>query len=241
MNRPATERRPPHDLRLSSMASLLIVVVVVALPWLLTRCALRSDANFADVEEFAGNRLGAGSVAVAVTEAVDVDSISVLNGVPSTPSEPRVFSATNMAPGDAVTGALAVGNTGTLPIRYWLMASAGPASSPLVDWLLFDVWRAERCRDGIDAAQEVYITNLILGGDEVPILGRPAADTPGLRLEPGQSTTVCLGARLPLSAPNETQAARLDIELVVFAQHSPAPIESDTVGNGGRFNLEVEE
>ena len=87
----------------------------------------------------------------------------------------------------------------------------------------------------------MYITNLILGGEEVPILGRPGTETPGLRLEPDQSTTLCLGARLPLSAPNETQAARLDIELVVFAQHSPSPTESDAVVNGDRFNLEVDE
>jgi hypothetical protein len=223
------------------MVSLLVVLTVVALPWLLTRCALSSDANFADVEEFTGNRLGAGSVELAVTEAIDVDGISVLNGQPSTPSPPQPFSAFNMAPGDSVTGALAVANTGTLPIRYWMTASASPASSPLTDWLLYDVWRGERCRDGIAAADEVYITNLILGGDEVPILGRPGTDTLGLRLEPDQSTMICLGARLPLSAPNETQAARVDIELVVFAQHSPAPTGPDPVVDGNRFNLEVEE
>ncbi len=225
--------------RMSPSVSVLVVLAVVALPWLLSRCALSSDANFADREEFTGNRLGAGSVELAVSEAVDVDGISVLNGRPTTPSAPQPFSATNMAPGDSVTGALAVGNTGTLPIRYWMTASASPASSPLADWLLYDVWRAERCRDGIAAADEVYITNLILGGDEVPILGRPGTDTPGLRLEPDQSTMVCLGARLPLSAPNETQDARLDIELVVFAQHSPAATRSDAVVNGS--NLEVEE
>lgn len=241
MTRAEVEQEPSRGFRLSPVVTLLVVSAVVALPWLLTRCALSSDANFADVEEFTGNRLGAGSVEVAVNEAVDVDGVSVLGSRPSTPSEPRVFSATNMAPGDSVTGALAVGNTGSLPIRYWVTASAGPVSSPLADWLLYDVWRGDRCRDGIAAADEVYITNLIIGSDEVPILGRPGVETSGLRLEPGQSTTVCLGARLPLAAPNEVQAARLDIELVVFAQHSPAPTKPDAVVDGSGFNLEVEE
>lgn len=240
MTSPEIEPVEPRRLHVSPTMALLVVMAVIALPWLLNRCALQSDANFADREEFLGNRLGAGSVEVAVNDAVGVDGVTALNGGPSTPSRPQLFSATNMAPGDSVTGALAVGNTGTLPIRYWIAAAADPASSPLANWLLYDVWRAERCRDGLAAADEVYITNLILGGDEVPILGRPGTDTPGLRLEPGQSTMVCLGARLPLSAPNEIQAARLDIELVVFAQHSPPPIGSAVV-DGNRFNLEVEE
>ena len=202
--------------RLSTPIIALVVLGALALPAGVAVLSLSSGANFADDERFTGNRLGAGSVEVAVSRS-DVDQVGpgrVSN------ADPAMFSATNLAPGDHVTGALAVDNNGTLPLRFWVTAKAATSAGALSDWLLFDAWVGDDCRAGLDAADQVHTTNLVLGPTHARLIGDPTSTGDELRLEPGEELVVCVGAHLPLAAPNEVQAATVDVELIVAAQHA---------------------
>ncbi len=76
---------------------------------------------------------------------------------------------------------------------------------------------------------------MVLTPRSVPLIGR--APTPGqpvptdgsvLTLRPGESTNVCLAARLPMAAPNEVQSSVVDVELIVIAQQAFAPGTQET-------------
>ena len=203
--------------RPGSPIPVLVVLAALALPAGIAAVSVGSGATFADDERFTGNRLGAGSVEVAIDE-VDV---SDEDGRPVTTGDPAVFSAANLAPGDRVTGALAVNNNGTLPLRFWITAKAATSSDALGDWLLFAGWVAPDCRTGPDAADRLYTDQ---PGHRTPprspLIGDATALDGELRLDPGQELVVCVGAHLPLAAPNDVQAATLDVELIVAAQHA---------------------
>ena len=154
--------------RLNSPLLVLVLLVVLALPVGIAVVSIGSGANFADDERFSGNRLGAGTVDVAIDEVVEVT-----DGARSraTSGDPAVFSATNMAPGDHLTGALAVNNDGTLPLRFWVTAKSTTSSGALADWLLFDGWLADDCRSGPEGAERVFNTNVVLGPEHARLIG----------------------------------------------------------------------
>ncbi len=203
--------------RLNSPQLVLVLLVVLALPAGIAVTSVGSGANFADNERFSGNRLGAGSVDIAID-----DVIEVTGGTEERirASDPAVFSATNIAPGDHLTGALGVSNNGTLPLRFWVTAKATTSSGALSDWLLFDGWVAVDCRTGLEGADRVYNTNVVLGSVHARLLGDPTGYDPELRLEPGDDLVICIGAHLPLAAPNDVQSASVVVELIVAAQHA---------------------
>ncbi len=196
----------------------IVLLLLLALPAGIAAVSVGSGANFADDERFTGNRLGAGSVDIAIDDTVRVDA-SGPNVVRS--SDPTLFSASNLAPGDRLTGALAVNNNGTLPLRFWVTAKAATSTAALGDWLLFDGWVANDCRAGPEAAVEVFTTNVVLGPQHIRMIGDPTGrDEEELLLDPGDELVVCLGAHLPLAAPNEVQAAAVEVELIVAAEHA---------------------
>lgn len=203
--------------RLSSPLLALMLLVVLALPAGIAVVSIGSGANFADDERFSGNRLGAGTVDVAIDEIV-----TGTDGARSrtNSSDPAVLTATNMAPGDHVTGALVVNNDGTLPLRFWVTAKATTSSGALADWLLFDGWVADDCRTGLEGADEVFNTNVVLDSQHSRLIGDATDVENELRLEPGDRLVVCVGAHLPLAAPNEVQSASVEVELIVAAQHA---------------------
>ncbi len=210
--------------RLNSTPLLVLVVLIVLLvPAGVAVLAVDSGANFSDSEQFVGNRLGAGSVDIAVNEVVDATQAASRRRPDA--ADPAVFTATNMAPGDVVSGRLAINNTGTLPIRYWITAKATTSSSALGDWLLFDGWAADDCTTGPDVAEQTFTTNVVLDADHVGLIGTSTGSTDRLVLEPGAAAVMCVGAHLPLSAPNEVQAATVEVELIVYAEHAPEESE----------------
>ena len=196
-----------------------LLLLLLGLPVGIGVASIGSGANFADNERFVGNRLGAGSVDVEINDRIDTSAIGSTNSQLDT-SKPTVFSAANLAPGDQVTGALLVNNDGTLPLRFWVTAKATTSSGNLGDWLLFDGWVAADCRRGLDGANQVFSTNVVLGATHTRMIGTDFGAAGELRLEPGEESVVCLGAHLPLAAPNEVQAASVEVELIVVAQHA---------------------
>lgn len=121
-----------------------------------------------------------------------------------------------MRPGDTTAGVLTVENTGTVPLRYHVDATTSDGE---------DV--------GFGAALRVKVT----GADSTTDHGRMAT-CPGDRLSgtrrsfapmlvasgragrtltAGASETLCLEARLPLSAPSRLQGATTQVELEVVA------------------------
>lgn len=203
--------------RLNSPLQAIILLAVLALPAGIAVTSVGSGANFADNERFTGNRLGAGTVDIVIDDVIDVTG-GTADQVQA--SDPAVFSASNMAPGDHLTGALSVNNNGTLPLRYWVTARATTSSGALGDWLLFDGWIASDCRSGLEGAGRVFYTNVVLGRQHARLIGGPTESDDELRLDPGEDAVVCVGAHLPLAAPNDVQSASVEVELVVAAQHA---------------------
>ena len=204
--------------RLNSPLLVVLLLMVVVVPAGIAAVSIGSGANFADNERFTGNRLGAGTVDVAIDDVIKVTDRNTSRTVQS--SDPSVFSATNLAPGDRLTGALVINNSGTLPLRFWVTAKATTPSSALADWLLFDGWVATDCRTGLEGADRVSSTNVVLGANHARLIGHSTGSGNELRLEPGSELVVCVGANLPLSAPNEVQAATVEMELIVNAEHA---------------------
>lgn len=204
----------------------LAAVLAVSTPIVLALIAPGSGANFADSESFAGNRLGAGLVQISIDQA-SLDP-AVAGRTQSRPGDRAVLSATNMAPGDAVSGKLRVENNGSLPFQYAVTATASPARSPLNQWLLYESWLGSTCEVGETTPR--WATNLAFGDRPAAVMGRTTPIGDQFTLEPGDSVTVCIGARLPLTAPNEVQNAQVNIDLVISAvqaleQVSTLPIE----------------
>ena len=203
--------------RLNSPMLVLVLLAILALPAGIAVVSVGSGASFADNESFTGNRLGAGSVDIAIDDAI---AVSGGDADQTRSSDPSVFSASNLAPGDHLTGALSVSNQGTLPLRFWVTAKATTSSGDLGDWLLFDGWVAADCRTGRERADQTFGTNVVLGSQYARLIGEATGSDGELRLEPGDDLVVCIGAHLPLAAPNEVQSASVEVELIVAAQQA---------------------
>lgn len=186
-------------------AALLLFVIagVLAFPAWLWWSASRTSAAFSDAEVLENNHLGAATLDIEVGDRT------------------AALRAENMAPGDAMSGQLALTNAGTLPLRYEIQAATD--GGPLTDWLVFDLWATtEVCRP--DEAGPLLATEVSLSRSPTVLVGptggtASAVPSSELALAPGAGATFCLRAQLPLDAPNEVQGQRLDLELLVLAYH----------------------
>ncbi len=185
---------------------LFVAAGVIALPLWLWWSAGRTSAAFGDSEVLDNNRLGAATLDVEVGRRT------------------AAFRAENLAPGDRASGQLELVNAGTLPLRFQIGAFTD--GDPLARWLLFDVWTTtDICRPGaadpsLASGVTLSATPTVLAGIVTGAAIDPAAGPDGqLSLAPGDATIICLGAGLALEAPNDVQGRRLDVELVVEAEH----------------------
>ena len=186
--------------------ALLATVVPVGLWWV----AAGSSASFSDAEVLADNRLGAATVDLEVGQSE------------------AVLSATNLAPGDLVTGHLELANRGTLPIVVSVDAKLRSTDSEaLGPWLLFEVWVQSGSCGPADTTERL-IEGVSLGATLAPLLPLAPEPRPDLRLAPDETTVLCIGARLPLAAPNSIQGTTADLELVVTGAHDVAATEAGT-------------
>lgn len=187
----------PHLVAIAlAVLALLAAIVPVGLWWM----ASTSTASFADAEVLEANHLGAASLDIVVG------------------SDSAVLVAGNLAPGDVVSGQLEVTNAGTLPLRYGIKARTG--GGLLRDWLVFELWEGENlCRPGNPIAP--VVSGVKLSSTDTTLVSVGEA---GLMLGPDESAVLCLGASLPLAAPNDVQGQRLDVELIIDAEHD---IEAD--------------
>ena len=186
--------------RLLAVIVLLLALITLAIPAWLWWNASSSSASFADSEVLETNRLGAGTIDIEVS-----------------PSS-AAFTALNLAPGDMVSGHLLLTNSGSLPLRYWITATS--SGGLLSQWLLFGVWVGRSQCAPTDTAPRI-VDNLQIGVNAAQLVGQPARDeaAPGPTLAPGESELICLGATLPLVAPNSVQSQQMDVEIVVNAEH----------------------
>ncbi|MFW2381824.1 MAG: hypothetical protein ACN4GZ_08715 [Acidimicrobiales bacterium] len=197
--------------RLTIIAVGTFAVAALAGPLLLLARADEGSAAFGDNETIGVNRLSSATVDVEPGEDI----------VPIT--------ATNLAPGDRVSGSIAVNNVGTLPIRYAVVSEG--FADPLAEWLRWEIWlRPEATQCGDQPGGESVLLNGPLPTDgSTAVLGDVTIGLdPGDRvLLPGQREALCTAVTLSLDAPDEVQARTFRHELVVVAeQHTD---ESDSV------------
>ncbi len=191
-----------------AVVAALLLLAISAPVWLLYR-ANSSTAAFADAEVLDNNRLGAARLDIDVGDSA------------------AVFEATNLAPGDIVSGQLELRNSGTLPLLYEI--SGYSDGDPLADWLQFELWLSHSTCNVNDQANRLA-QNLTFGPkvdafDSSAVGSRSVVAHGGLSV--GEHRTMCIGARLALEAPNDAQGRRTQIDIVVDAVHD---IEADQEG-----------
>lgn len=186
------------------MITAALLLIVISAPIFLWYRATTSSATFADAEVLEKNRLGAAILDIEVGDGA------------------ATFNASNLAPGDVVSGQLELVNAGTLPLLYELRGHSD--GDLLAEWIRFEIWEQSADCSAQDTTTRLA-TELTFG---------PAITTPGAvsgpavsegRLVVGERQVVCLGARLLLEAPNEVQGRITQIDLVIDAVHD---IESET-------------
>jgi hypothetical protein len=190
----------------------LLALVAVAVPGAIALRATTSGANAAGVSEIGTNRLGAATLDIELG------------------SDEATLTATNMAPGDTVSGRLDMTNAGTLPLIYAISATTD--GGVLGAWLRFDVWPADDC-DVPPAVDSLLVTGLLLDAPRVAVLGDPATGRQvGDRLlAPDAAETICLRATLPPDAGNDTQGTSLVFDLIIDAEHDIAASEAGDDGS----------
>ena len=196
-----TQTREAPSRRLVAAIAAVVALIGVSVPLVLWWVSDRSSATFADSEVLDSNYLGAATLDLEG----GVDNAAV--------------AAENLAPGDSVSGQLELTNAGSLPLRFGLSAFAD--GSILGDWLLFELWPGSGvCSPGQPG--ERIASNVLLSPTPTVLLevsALAAGSSPQLLL-PGESATLCLGASLPLSAPNEVQGRRLEVTITMVAEHA---------------------
>ena len=184
-----------HRRRYIAVIAALLALLAAGVPVGLWLVASQSSASFADAEVLESNHLGAATLDIEVG------------------TDEAVFEAENLAPGDDVSGQLELTNAGSLPLLYGVRARTG--GGLLASWLRFDLWVSDTiCSPENDAP--LLASGVALTSTDTTLAAVGEAE---LSLAPGESATVCLGANLPLEAPNDVQGRRLDVELVVDAVH----------------------
>lgn len=187
--RPSTALSEACDRRLLHTTAIVAVALLAAatLTWSWATMT-RSSASFADQEAVTGNRLGAGTLDIGFGDAT------------------AIFTAYDLAAGDAVTGNLLVRNDGSLPLRYELTSFA-PAGL-LRDVIDITAWNGTgACPTSAPAGATVWRP---LEAPTTPIAGMLAV---------GATQLVCMRADLPISAPTEAQGRRLDLVIGAAAEH----------------------
>jgi hypothetical protein len=183
----------------------LLLLVICTPIWLVYR-ASTSTASFADSEVLDKNRLGA-----AILD-IEIGSGAV------------TFEASNLAPGDIVSGQLELKNAGTLPLIYEISGTSD--GDLLATWLRFELWFSSSTCDVSDPAdrlaQNIVFDPQAASFDDISTAGRSSVARGSLDV--GQRSIVCIGARLLLEAPNEVQGRQSEIDIVVDAVHD---IEAD--------------
>jgi hypothetical protein len=200
------------DRRRLLLAGLAAVVVLVglAVPAVVAVVARRSSASFADTEVLATNHLGAAILDIEVGPNPDRTTVDAGSEAPR-------MVATNLAPGDVVSGHLELRNVGDVPLRFGLSAVADDDGF-LASWLRFETWQGNgTCapgQPGVRLAEDVVLstTPTVLIDLAPPPVGQ------GIELAPGASTVVCIGAELPLETPNEAQGRALGVTFVIDAE-----------------------
>ena len=190
----------------SGLVLVLFAAAVGVLGWTWTG-AKSLSAAFADTETFGVNRLGAGTVDIAVGDRT------------------IGFAAVNMAAGDVATGQLEVVNGGSLPLRFVVSASSN--GGPLSNVIELVAWRgSSECASAPprSAARWRPLIDPVPGANASPS-GPPTAG----RLAPQETSLICMRGELPRSAANSVQGQRLDLLITVTAVHDL----DDAVRNDG--------
>ena len=186
---------------LIAIVAALLLLVICAPIWLITR-ADSSTAAFADAEVLEKNRLGAARLDIEIGDGT------------------ATFEASNMAPGDFVSGQLELANVGTLPLLYEISGSSD--GDLLAEWLRFELWlTSTTCAIDDPADRLVEDVTFDPSVGSIDELGNVVGRTTVARgaLDVGQERTVCVGARLLLDAPNDVQGRRTEIDMVIDAVH----------------------
>jgi hypothetical protein len=192
----------------------LLALVAVAVPGAIALRATSSGANAAGVSEIGTNRLGAATLDIELGSAE------------------ATLTATNMAPGDTVSGRLDLTNAGTLPLIYAISATTDGGA--LGAWLRFDVWAADDCAVS-PATDSLLVAGLLLGAPQVPVLGDPTTgrQSGDRSLAPADAETICLQATLPPGAGNDSQGESLVFDLIIDAEHDIATTEAGAATEAG--------
>lgn len=190
----------------------LLALVAVAVPGAIALRATTSGANAAGVSEIGTNRLGAATLDIELGSAE------------------ATLTATNLAPGDTVSGRLDLTNAGTLPLIYAISATTD--GGVLGAWLRFDVWPADDC-DVPPVMDSVLVAGLLLDAPRVAVLGDPSTGRQAgdRSLAPDAAETICLRATLPPDAGNDTQGTSLVFDLIIDAEHDIATSEAGDDGS----------
>lgn len=195
--------------RVTIAALIVFAVAALAGPILLVVGADEGSAAFGDNETVGVNRLSSATV--------DIE-----------PGEDMVpITVTNLAPGDRVTGSIAVKNVGALPVRYAIVSDAKP--DPLSDWLRWEIWLRS---DSDQCTQQPAPAELLVDGDlftpgSSAVLGDVTIGLdPGDRiLQPGDGEALCTAVTLSLDAPDNVQARTVVQELIVVAEQHTDELE----------------
>ncbi|MEM9561342.1 MAG: hypothetical protein AAGA93_01910 [Actinomycetota bacterium] len=198
-------------------ASVVVALLGVSVPVGVALVSRSSSASFADREVLATNRLGAATLDLQVDGGSSNSPLVELGEGPQAIDEDTsnaVFVATNLAPGDRVSGHLEMTNRGDLPLRYGLQAVS--SDGMLAEWLRFEAWVGSGICSPDQAGPRLVSEARVSAEPAVLLpLATPAGATPLNVLEPGESTLWCLGATLLLETPNEAQGQALDVTLFV--------------------------
>jgi len=185
------------DRRRRETAFVVVAAAVAVAALLAMWVSLRpSSASFSDTETIGRNRLGTGTLEIAVGE------------------ETMAFSAINMAAGDRVSGELVLENQGSLPLRYELSSFA--PRSLLRDTLEIVAWTSTGPCRSTPPGTGVWDVLAV----SAPGAGRAVSE--GAPLAPGASDLVCMSAYLPIAAKSELQGQRLDLIIGIEAVHDVA-------------------
>lgn len=189
-------------LRLSVVVMILLGLAALVGPIALVLGADRGAASFGDSEAIGMNDLESAVVDLEV-------------GASSVP-----LSLEAMAPGDRRSGSIELGNAGTVPLRYAIVAeglTGRTASIDLLDVLLWEFRLAgpAGCADRSGAVLfSGVMSSQVVGRAEV---GPDAGDR---LLAPGDGETLCIDVELPIDIGNDFQAAVGEIEFVMIAEHA---------------------
>ncbi|MGI9611171.1 MAG: hypothetical protein ACR2NL_12835 [Acidimicrobiia bacterium] len=188
--------------RLTIIAVGAFAVAALAGPLLVLTNADEGSAAFGDHETIGVNRLSSATVDVEPGEDV----------VPIT--------ATNLAPGDRVSGSIAVSNVGTLAIRYAVVSEG--FADPLAEWLRWEIWlrpETTQCAD-TPGGENVLFNGPLPADSSTAVLGDVTIglDSGDRVLLPGSSEALCTAVTLSIDAPDEVQARTFRHEFVIVAE-----------------------